>query len=60
MELRRVEPFALAFVTSTAEDLLGLQVVVVANLAPRKLRGVMSEGMMLAADDEDGVSVSSP
>ena len=38
----------------SAEDLLGLQVVVVANLAPRKLRGVMSEGMMLAADDEDG------
>ena len=38
----------------SAEDLMGLQVVVVANLAPRKLRGVMSEGMMLAADDEDG------
>ena len=38
----------------TAEDLLGLQVIVVANLAPRKLRGVMSEGMMLAADDENG------
>lgn len=37
-----------------AEDLLGLQVIVVANLAPRKLRGVMSEGMMLAADDENG------
>ena len=38
----------------SAEDLMGLQVVVVANLAPRKLRGVMSEGMMLAADDENG------
>ena len=38
----------------SAKDLMGLQVVVVANLAPRKLRGVMSEGMMLAADDEDG------
>ena len=38
----------------TSDDLLGLQVVVVANLAPRKLRGVMSEGMMLAADDENG------
>ena len=38
----------------SAEDLMGLQVVVVANLAPRKLRGVMSEGMMLAADDEAG------
>jgi len=38
-----------------AEDLLGLHVVVVANLAPRKLRGIMSEGMMLAADDGEGV-----
>ena len=38
----------------TSEELRGLQVIVVANLAPRKLRGVMSEGMMLAADDEDG------
>ena len=38
----------------TSEELSGLQVIVVANLAPRKLRGVMSEGMMLAADDEDG------
>ena len=28
--------------------------VFVANLAPRKLRGVMSEGMMLAADDGTG------
>ena len=26
----------------------------VANLAPRKLRGVVSEGMLLAADGEDG------
>lgn len=38
----------------TAEELDGLQVIVVANLAPRKLRGIMSEGMMLAADDENG------
>jgi methionyl-tRNA synthetase len=39
----------------TAEELVGLQVIVVANLAPRKLRGVMSEGMMLAADNGEGV-----
>ena len=38
----------------SAEELQGLQVVVVANLAPRKLRGVYSEGMMLAADDGEG------
>lgn len=38
----------------TTEDLHGKSVVFVANLAPRKLRGVMSEGMMLAADDGSG------
>ena len=38
----------------TAEEMVGKSVVFVANLKPRKLRGVMSEGMMLAADDGDG------
>lgn len=36
----------------TPEDLIGKKVVVVANLKPSKLRGVMSEGMILAASDE--------
>ena len=36
------------------DQLLGKQVVFVANLKPRKLRGIMSEGMILAADDRDG------
>ena len=35
------------------EDMIGKQVVIVANLKPRKLRGVMSEGMMLAAGDAE-------
>ena len=35
-------------------ELLGLNVVYVANLEPRKLRGVLSEGMILAADDGEG------
>lgn len=35
-----------------AEDLPGTKVSVVVNLAPRKLRGVMSEGMILMAEDE--------
>ena len=35
-------------------DMVGLHVAFVANLKPRKLRGVMSEGMMLAADDGEG------
>ena len=37
-----------------AENVLGQQVVLVANLAPRKLRGVMSEGMILMAENEKG------
>jgi methionyl-tRNA synthetase len=37
-----------------ASELEGLDVVFVANMEPRKLRGVLSEGMLLAADDEDG------
>lgn len=37
-----------------ASELEGLNVVFVANLEPRKLRGVISEGMILAADDGMG------
>ncbi|MCA8940669.1 MAG: methionine--tRNA ligase subunit beta [Planctomycetes bacterium] len=36
------------------EDLVGKTIVVVANLEPRKLRGVMSQGMLLAVQDGDG------
>ena len=36
------------------EDMVGMQIVFVANLEPRKLRGVMSEGMICAADDGEG------
>jgi methionyl-tRNA synthetase len=39
------------------EDLLGKRVVIVANLAPAKLRGVTSHGMILAAVDENGLGV---
>lgn len=34
-----------------AEQLLGKQIVVVANLAPRTMRGEVSQGMLLAATD---------
>ena len=34
------------------EELLGKKVVVLANLAPRKIRGVESKGMILFADNE--------
>lgn len=36
------------------EDLIGKQVCFVANLAPRKLRGIESQGMILSAEDADG------
>ncbi len=38
-------------------DLLGRQVVVVTNLKPAKLRGVESQGMLLAATDDDGNAI---
>ena len=34
-----------------AEQLVGKQIVVVANLAPRQMRGETSQGMLLAATD---------
>jgi methionyl-tRNA synthetase len=38
------------------EDLLGKSIILADNLAPRKMRGIMSHGMLLAADykDENG------
>ena len=36
------------------EEMVGKQVVVVANLRPAKLRGIRSEGMILCAEDEEG------
>ncbi len=38
----------------TPEDLLGRRVVVVANLAPRKMMGLESQGMLLMAENRDG------
>ncbi len=39
------------------EELLGRLIVLAANLAPAKLRGVESQGMLLAADDSETVDV---
>ncbi|HVN87526.1 MAG TPA: methionine--tRNA ligase subunit beta [Candidatus Binatia bacterium] len=36
------------------DDLVGTQIVVIANLEPATLRGVRSEGMLLAATDAEG------
>ncbi len=43
-----------------AEDLIGRQIVVVANLEPAKLRGIESQGMMLAATDDDKIVILNP
>lgn len=44
----------------TPEELIGKQIVVVANLQPAVLRGVESQGMLLAAADGERVVVLSP
>ena len=41
----------------TAEEMVGKKVVVVANLKPAKLAGVLSEGMLLCAEDAEGKPV---
>ncbi len=41
----------------TPDQLIGKKVILVDNLAPAKLRGTLSEGMLLAADSADGVKV---
>ncbi len=38
-------------------DLVGRQIIVVANLAPRKIRGEESNGMLMAASAMDGEEV---
>lgn len=39
------------------ESLIGGQVVIVANLAPKSLAGLESHGMLLAAHDADGLPI---
>ena len=38
----------------TAEEMIGKQVTFIANLAPRKMMGIESQGMILSAEDKDG------
>src|SRR5438045_1539850 len=42
------------------QALVGKQVVIVANLEPAVIRGVESQGMILATQDEKGISVLNP
>ena len=39
----------------TPEEMVGKKVMVLVNLKPAKLAGVLSEGMLLCAEDADGV-----
>ena len=41
-------------------DLLGKHLAVITNLAPAKLRGELSEGMLLAGDDGENVGILNP
>ena len=42
------------------ESLVGQQVVIIANLEPRLIMGLESQGMLLAADSPDGPVVLNP
>src|ERR1700691_5553421 len=42
------------------EELVGKRLPYIVNLAPRVLRGVESQGMLLAASDENGVALLQP
>lgn len=42
------------------KDLIGKKIVILANLEPRKLRGITSQGMLLAAEDGKIVSILTP
>ncbi len=42
------------------EELVGLQLPYIVNLAPRMLRGVESQGMLVAASDENGLALLRP
>ncbi len=42
------------------EGLVGKQVIVVANLEPRQLMGIESQGMILAVEGKDGLALIQP
>ena len=45
----------------TAEEMVGKKVIVVTNLPPREMKGIMSEGMIVCAESPDGtLSIVNP
>ena len=37
------------------EEVIGKKVILLANLQPRKMMGIMSQGMILMSEDKDGI-----
>jgi methionine--tRNA ligase beta chain len=44
----------------SAEELIGRQIVVLANLKPARIRGIESKGMLLAAVDGEHIALVTP
>jgi methionyl-tRNA synthetase len=44
----------------TPEELIGKQIIIVANLKPAKLMGIVSSGMLIAAVDDSGPTLAAP
>ena len=42
------------------QELIGKEIIVVANLKPAKIKGLVSEGMLLAAKDANGLAIIIP
>ncbi len=42
------------------EDLINKQIIVVANLEPKDIAGFISNGMLLAAEDDENISLLAP
>ncbi|HAU07800.1 MAG TPA: methionine--tRNA ligase subunit beta [Candidatus Yanofskybacteria bacterium] len=42
------------------DQLVGRQIIIVANLEPRQMMGLESQGMLLAASDENGIALLMP
>lgn len=46
--------------TYEPENIVGRQIIIVANLEPRELMGLVSNGMILAAKDTNGLALLTP
>lgn len=51
---------AIALFFPDPQVLVGKQIAVVVNLEPRKFRGYLSQGMIMATDDEQGIVLMTP